>query len=143
MCTPAGWAGEARFAYSWPDAEAKARAAVRVRPRAGRAARACRCEEWHEEYFGVNAFGGPTVPRDEGHEPPEVIGRLAWRCADEATAAGAVAQGVGVLGLSGPPTIAGFGRARGGKPTQLLAVDAFAVDRELVDAQVRVEITTV
>ena len=39
--------------------------------------------------------------------------------------------------------ISGFGRARGGKPTQLLAVDAFAVDRELVDAQVRVEITTV
>src|SRR5439155_257860 len=28
VCTPAGWAGEARIAYSWPDAEAKARAAL-------------------------------------------------------------------------------------------------------------------
>jgi hypothetical protein len=141
VCTPAGWAGEATFSYPWPDAEAKARAAVRwVRRRAEQ--REVPVQEWCEEYFGVNAFGGPTVPRDEGHEPPEVIGRLAWRCADEATAA-RVAAGAGVLGLSGPPMISGFGRARGGKPTQLLAVDAFAVDRELVDAQVRVDITTV
>ncbi|MEP6660098.1 MAG: acyclic terpene utilization AtuA family protein [Acidimicrobiales bacterium] len=141
VCTPAGWAGEATFSYPWPDAEAKARAAVRwVRRRAEQ--REVAVQEWCEEYFGVNAFGGPTVPRDQGHEPPEVIGRLAWRCADEATAA-RVAAGAGVLGLSGPPMISGFGRARGGKPTQLLAVDAFAVERELVDAQVRVEITTV
>jgi hypothetical protein len=99
-------------------------------------------EEWLEEYFGVNAFGGPTVDLDARWEPPEVIGRLAWRCADEATAA-RVAQGSGVLGLSGPPTISGFGRARGGKPTQLLAVDAFAVDRNLVDRQVRVDLVEV
>ena len=141
VCTPAGWAGESTFSYPWPDAEAKARAAVRwVRRRAEQ--RDIAVQEWCEEYFGVNAFGGPTVPHDEGHEPPEVIGRLAWRCADEATAA-RVAAGAGVLGLSGPPMISGFGRARGGKPTQLLAVDAFAVDRDLVDAQVRVDITTV
>ena len=43
-------------------------------------------DEWLEEYFGVNAFGGPTVDPDAASEPPEVIGRLAWRCADEATA---------------------------------------------------------
>ena len=70
-----------------------------------------------------------------------MIGRLAWRCADPETAA-RVSQGSGVLGLSGPPTIAGFGRARG-KPTQLLAVDAFAVDRVLVDGQVRVDLVRV
>ena len=103
-------------------------------------------EEWLEEYFGVNAFGGATVDLDtadaEGWEPPEVMGRLAWRCADPETAA-RVSQGTGVLGLSGPPTIAGFGRARGGKPTQLLAVDAFAVDRQLVDRQVRVDLVEV
>ncbi len=103
-------------------------------------------DEWLEEYFGVNAFGGPTVDLDAaehaGWEPPEVIGRLAWRCADAETAA-RVAQGTGVLGLSGPPTISGFGRARGGKPTQLLAVDAFAVDRQLVDRQVRVDLVEV
>jgi hypothetical protein len=45
------------------------------------------------------------------------------------------------LGLSGPPTIAGTGRSRDGKPTQLLAVDPIAVPRELVDPGVRVELT--
>ncbi len=138
VCTPAGWAGEARFAYPWPDAEAKARAAVRwVRDSA--TARGVAVDEWHEEYFGVNAFGGPTVPTGGVSEPPEVIARLAWRCADAATA-GSVAQGAGVLGLSGPPTISSAGRARDGKPTQLLAVDAFAVDRATVDAQVVVSL---
>src|SRR5882672_9465959 len=102
VCTPAGWAGEARLAYPWPDAEAKARAALSfIRTRAEAAG--LPIEEWHEEYFGVNAYGGPTVPLSDDVEPPEVIGRLAWRAADPKVA-GAVAQGTGVLGLSGPPT---------------------------------------
>ncbi len=147
VCTPAGWAGEARLAYSWPDAEAKARAALSfIRRRAEQ--RDLTVEEWHEEIFGAGAFGGPTFAADRaaaeaaGWEPPEVIGRLAWRCADP-TVAGQVAQGIGVLGLSGPPTIAGTGRSRDGKPTQLLAVEPFTVDRTSVDVQVRMEITTV
>jgi hypothetical protein len=147
VCRPAGWAGEATFAYTWPDAEAKARAAVRfVRQRAEAAG--VPVEEWCEEYFGAGAFHGPAADEDAeamlraGWEPPEVMGRLAWRTADAATAA-KVAQGAGVLGLSGPPQIAGFGRARGGKPTQLLALDAIAVDRALVDPRVRVDLTTV
>ena len=132
VCTPAGWAGEARFAYPWPDAEAKARAAVAfVRSRAERAD--VPVDEWLEEYFGVNGFGGPTVDLDEACEPSEVIGRLAWRAADRDTAA-AVSRGSGVLGLSGPPTISGIGRTRDGGPTQLLAVTPFPVDRTLVDA---------
>ncbi len=147
VCTSAGWAGESMFAYPWPDAEAKARAAVRwVKQRAIKAG--VPVEEWWEEYFGVNGFHGPAAEVDRaemaaaGFEPSEVIGRLAWRCADAATAA-RVNDGSGVLGLSGPPQIAGIGRARGGKPTQLLALDAIAVDRALVDAQVGVEVTTV
>jgi hypothetical protein len=140
VCTPAGWAGEVRLAYSWPDAEAKARAALRfVRERA--AANGVPVEEWHEEYFGVNAYGGSTVgPTDA--EPPEVLGRLAWRTAD-ADAAGRVAREVGVLGLSGPPTISGIGRGGGARPTQLLSVEPFSVDRGLVDGQVRVQVDTV
>src|SRR5207248_3189905 len=48
---------------------------------------------------------------------------------------------VGVLGLSGPPTISGTGRGRGdGRPSQLLAVEPFYVDKKLVDDQVRVEV---
>jgi hypothetical protein len=139
VCTAAGFAGEARLAYSWPDAEAKARAALAfIRGQAEAAG--VPIDEWHEEYFGVDAFGGPTVDRADATEPPEVIGRLAWRATDRDTAA-RVGQGVGVLGLSGPPTIAGTGRSRDGKPTQLLAVDPIAVPRELVDPDVRVELT--
>jgi hypothetical protein len=141
VCTPAGWAGEARFAYPWPDAEAKARAALAfIRTRAEQAN--VPVDEWLEEYFGVNAFGGPTVDLDDECEPSEVIGRLAWRTADR-DAAAAVGRGAGVLGLSGPPTISGTGRTRDGGPTQLLAVTPFAVDRVLVDAQIRIDVTTV
>jgi len=147
VCRPAGWAGEATFAYPWPDAEAKARAAVRwVRERA--MAAGAPVLEWCEEYFGAGAYAGPAFAEDRllmeaaGWEPPEVMGRLAWRCPD-AAAAGKVAQGAGVLGLSGPPQISGFGRARGGKPTELLSLEALAVDLSAVDAQVRVEVVTV
>jgi hypothetical protein len=138
VCTAAGWAGEARLAYSWPDAEAKARAALRfVRARAE--ANGVPVDEWHEEYFGVNAYGGRTVDGHPDCEPPEVVGRLAWRTAD-VESAGKVAREIGVLGLSGPPTISGIGRGGGGRPTQLLSVEPFLVDRTLVDAQVRVEV---
>lgn len=141
VCRPAGWAGEARLAYAWPDAEAKARAAIGyIRGRA--AAIGLTVDEWHEEYFGVNAFGGPTAEPPDDWDPPEVIGRLAWRTA-EPDIAQRVSAEVGVLGLSGPPTITGTGRARDGKPTQLLAVDAIAIARDLVDAQVRIDIETV
>ncbi len=144
VCTPAGWAGEATFAYSWPDAEAKARAATSwLRARAERAGLAV--QEWCEEYFGAGVYHGPAFALDKaeaaaaGWEPPEVLGRLAWRTADPESAA-AVGRGSGVLGLSGPPMISGFGRARGGKPTQLLGLEAIAVDRALVDAQVRIDV---
>jgi hypothetical protein len=54
-----------------------------------------------------------------------------------------VGREVGVLGLSGPPTISSTGRGRDGRPTQLLAVEPFYVDKALVDAQVRVEVEDV
>ena len=141
---PAG-PGEARFAYSWPDAEAKARAALAFIRRPCRAAGpggrgVARGVLRRRRVRRSDGRGGSAAADAAGWEPPEVIGRLAWRCAD-ATVAGEVAQGVGVLGLSGPPTIAGTGRSRDGKPTQLLAVEPFAVDRGLVDAQVRVDVT--
>ena len=144
MCTPAGWAGEATFAYSWPDAEAKARAAVHfVRARAEAAGAPVR--EWCEEYFGAGAFHGPAYDADRaaaeaaGWEPPEVTGRLAWRTDDPESAA-AVSRGSGVLALSGPPMISQFGRTRVGKPTQLLDLEAIAVDRDLVDARISIDL---
>lgn len=139
VCTPAGWAGEARLAYPWPDAEAKARAALRYL-RGRSEAIGMEVEEWCEEYFGVNGFGGPTVGDDIDHDPAEVIGRLAWRCSTPEEASKLMRE-VGLLGLSGPPMISQADRLRGGRPTQLLGVDAIAVPRELVDAQVQVEVT--
>jgi hypothetical protein len=145
QCTTAGWSGEARIGYPWPDAEAKARAAVAFL-KAKASERQLPIQEWHEEYFGLNGYGGPTVDLAAadatGWEPPEVIVRLAWR-ADDPDTAGAVGRAAGVLGLSGPPGISSVGRARDTRPSQLLAVDAFAVDRHLVDSQVRVEVTEV
>jgi hypothetical protein len=141
VCTPAGWAGEARLAYPWPDAEAKARAALAyLRGRADALGMAV--EEWSEEYFGVSGFGGPTVGADIDHDPAEVVGRLAWRCATADEAAKLSREG-GLLGLSGPPMISQTDRQRGGKPTQLLAVDPVAVPRDLVDDGVRVQLTEV
>ena len=65
VCTAAGYSGEIRLGYPWPDAEAKARAAARFM-----VARAeqlgVHVLEWHEEYFGLDAFGGPTVPLGDG-----------------------------------------------------------------------------
>ena len=142
VCRPAGYSGEVRCTYGWPDAEAKARSAVRyLRDRAS--AIGMDVLEWQEEYFGLNAFGAGTVPPlPEGWEPPEIIVRLAWRCADKAEAA-KLSPEVGLLGLSGPPMVAGAGRARDGRPSQLLALDTIAVPRAIVDAQVRVELSEI
>ena len=85
-------------------------------------------------------MGGPTVDDEAlACEPPEVVGRLAWRTADPESA-GRVSREIGVLGLSGPPTISSTGRGRDGRPSQLLAVEPFYVDKKLVDAQVRVDV---
>ncbi|MFM7070061.1 MAG: acyclic terpene utilization AtuA family protein, partial [Actinomycetes bacterium] len=142
VCTPAGFSGEAKVAYSWPDAEAKAAAALRfLRTRAEQLDLPVR--EWHEEYFGVSAFGGQTV-HDQAldAEPPEVLGRLVWRC-DTAEAAAALGREVGALGLGGPPMVSPFGRGRDGRPTQLLALEALSVERPLIDESVRVVVETV
>jgi hypothetical protein len=137
VCTPAGWAGEARLGYSWPDAEAKARSALSfIRARAESAG--VEVEEWHEEYFGAGAYFGGVDDLD----PPEVVARLAWRAATPEAAA-KVSREIGVLGLSGPPTITGTGRSRDGKPSQLLDVQPLLVARDLVDPHVRVHVEEV
>jgi hypothetical protein len=145
VCTPAGWSGEAKVCYGWPDAEAKARSALRfLRRRADQLGVVA--AEWHEEYVGLGAFAGATVDlgaldraAEVGWESPEVIGRLAWRCDDRNDAA-RLAREVGSLGLGGPPMVSTFGRGRDAGPTQLLALDTLMVDRGLVDAGVRVSV---
>jgi len=135
----AGWAGEVALTYAWPDAAAKGRHVLRSL-RAMAAEREIPVLEWWEEQFGVAGFGGPTV--DDGpDDPPEVTSRLAWRCADAATAA-AVLKLVGRIALSGPPGLNGIGRRTGGsRPvSELVDLEAFFVDRALVEPRVRVQV---
>lgn len=139
----AGWAGEARVAFSWPDAYEKAKATAAIFARrvemAGLGVR-----EWRVEYWGVDALGGPTVPvPPEGCEPPEVALRIAWRCDDERTAA-LVGRELVPLTLSAPPAgLTGMGRGMGGGATELLGIWPTLVDKHLVDPHVTVAIEEV
>jgi hypothetical protein len=140
LAYPAGWAGEARAAFAWPDAAAKARATAAIFARRVEMA-AIDVEEWCFELWGVDALGGPTVPPSEA-EAPEVVLRAAWRCADEATA-GRVGRELVPLTLSGPPPgFTGMGRG-GGRPSELLGIWPTLVDKDLVDPQLRVQVQDV
>jgi len=140
LCHHAGWAGEARAAFSWPEAYEKAKATAAIF--AKRVAQAgLSVDEWCFEYWGVDALGGPTVPHDD-HEPPEVALRAAWRCADPKTA-GLVGRELVPLSLSGPAAgFTGMGRG-GGAPTELLGLWPTLVEKELVDTHVSVVVEEV
>ena len=66
----AGWAGEARVAFSWPDAYEKAKATAAILVKRVEMA-GLDVDEWRVEYWGVDALGGPTVParRDAASRP--------------------------------------------------------------------------
>ena len=57
----AGWSGEARVAFSWPDAYEKAKATAAIFVKRVEMA-GLDVAEWRFEYWGVDALGGPTVP---------------------------------------------------------------------------------
>jgi hypothetical protein len=139
----AGWSGEARVAFSWPDAyeKAKATAAIFVKrvEMAGH-----EVDEWCVEYWGVDALGGPTVPPPtDGCEPPECVLRVAWRCADQRTAGG-VGRELVPLTLSAPPAgMTGMGRGGGAGATELLGIWPTLVDKAAVDAHVTVTVQEV
>jgi hypothetical protein len=136
----AGWAGEARAAFSWPDATEKATATAALLAKRVESA-GLTVDEWHVELWGVDALGGPTVPPSTA-EPPEVVVRAAWRCADERTA-GLVGRELVPLTLSAPPAgFTGMGRG-GGRPTELLGIWPTLVDKALVDEHVTVTVEEV
>jgi hypothetical protein len=137
----AGWAGEARVAFSWPDAYEKAKATAAIFAKRVEMA-GHDVAEWHVEYWGVNALGGPTVPHDAACEPPECVLRVAWRCDDQRTA-GLVGRELVPLTLSAPPAgLTGAG-GRGGGPTELLGIWPTLLDKKLVDDHVRITIEEV
>jgi hypothetical protein len=137
----AGWAGEARVAFSWPDAYAKAKATAAILARRVEMA-GHEVQEWCMEYWGVDALGGPTVPHDDACEPPECVLRVAWRCDDQRTA-GLVGRELVPLTLSAPPAgMTGAGRG-GASPTELLAIWPTLVAKADVDGHVRVTVEEV
>jgi hypothetical protein len=137
LCHPAGWAGEAKVAFSWPEAEAKALAATAIfTKRVERAG--LDVDEWCVELWGIDALGGPTVPIDD-HDPAEVVARVAWRCRDAVTA-GLVGRELVPLTLSAPPAgMTGMGRG-GARPTELLGIWPTLVEKALVDPHVAVHV---
>jgi hypothetical protein len=139
----AGWAGEARVAFSWPDAHEKSRATAAIFLRRVEQS-GLAVDEWHVEHWGVDALGGPTVPRaPEGCEPPECVLRVAWRCADQRTA-GLVGRELVPLTLSAPPPgMTGAGGRGGGGATELLGIWPTLVDKALVDRHVSVTLEEV
>jgi hypothetical protein len=140
LCHHAGWGGEARVAYSWPEATEKATAAAAIFVRRVQDA-GLAVDEWLLERWGVDALGGPTVPEADV-DPPEVVARIAWRCAD-ATTAGLVGRELTPLTLSAPPAgMTGMGRGAG-RPTELLGIWPTLVEKSLVDPQVRVTVEEV
>lgn len=134
---PAGWSGESRVAFAWPDARAKAQATAAIfRARVAEAGYVV--DEWLEEYFGVDALGGPTVPPAAGDDGPEVVLRVAWRTPDALSAA-RIAREMVPLALSAPPWgLSGTGRGMSGRPSQLLGLWPTLVDKSGVDGRVRV-----
>jgi hypothetical protein len=137
LCHHAGWAGEARVAFSWPDAREKATATAAIfSERVAQAGLVV--DEWCVELWGVDALGGPTVP-DVAADPPEVVARVAWRCADALTA-GLVGREMVPLTLSAPPAgMTGMGRGAG-RPTELLGIWPTLVEKSLVDPHVSVHV---
>jgi Acyclic terpene utilisation family protein AtuA len=137
----AGWAGEARVAFSWPDAVEKAKAAGAIFARRVEMA-GLDVREWCVELWGVDALGGPTVPETDA-EPPECVLRVAWRC-DDARTAGYVGRELVPLTLSAPPAgMTGSGRGAGAGATELLGLWPTLVDKELVDPHVSVTVQEV
>ncbi len=141
-CYPAGWSGEARVAFGWPDAHAKARATEMIlRKRTELAGIAV--DEWLAEYWGVNALHGGIVPPRATDDVPEVLLRMAWRCADAETAR-RVGRELVPLALSAPPWgMTGAGRGMTGRPSQLLGLWPALVQKDLVDEQVHHDITDI
>ena len=64
LAYPAGWSGETRVAFSWPDAAEKAKATDRDLHASGWRWPASRSTSGRFELWGVNALGGDTVPAD-------------------------------------------------------------------------------
>jgi hypothetical protein len=139
-----GWAGEAVFTYCWPDAAAKGRHVAKGLQTLA-VSRGITVDEWLIEQFGADGFwpGMRDEPGAEPREARDVSTRLAWRTSDQATAT-AVQRLIGLVALSGPPGLQGIGRRRRGPnpPAELVDITPFVIDRNVVERDVQVLLST-
>jgi acyclic terpene utilization AtuA family protein len=142
--SPGGWAGEAIFTYSWPDAAAKGRH-VADGLQSLAISRELAVDEWLIEQFGAEGFwtGMHDEDADSLVEPRDVTTRLAWRTRDQAAAA-AVQRLAGLVALSGPPGLQGIGRRRRGAtpPAELVDIAPFLVERDRVERDVQMLVSS-
>lgn len=132
-----GHKAEVTWGFSWPDAMAKARAAVEI-VRTLLAERRIPHDELYVEYPGLSSAHGPLAAAPADIEAlNEVWVRLVLRTQDKAAA-----DGFGRLfpwiGLSGPAYTCGFHGLH--NTSELLGVWPTLVDRQLVEPRVRIEI---
>lgn len=134
-----GYKAEVTWGFSWPDAYDKALAAVAM-VKVQLAGRRMAHDELFVEFPGLNSAHGPLAPMPAPEalaELNEVWVRLAIRTQDKA-----VADGFGRLfpwmALSGPAYTCGFHGL--GNSSELLGIWPALVDRQAVEAAVRVEV---
>jgi len=134
-----GYKAEVTWGFSWPDAWDKAQAAIGM-VKAQLADRRTPHEELFVEYPGLNSAHGPLAPLPGPEalaELNEVWVRMVVRTRDKA-----VADGFGRLfpwmALSGPAYSCGFHGLN--NSSELLGIWPALVDRQAVEAQVRVEV---
>lgn len=153
VCGHAGWSGEGRLAFAWPDALGKARRGASIILE--RLEKLGGADEVWIEYFGAARGGAPagvfgpatddeldqleSLPLDD--QPSEVTVRIAIRTGDDKFGSG-FAREFAALGLSGPPAVFGMGRGGHGGAGELLDIWPTLVPRSMIDPQVRVEVST-
>ena len=132
-----GHKAEVTWGFSWPDAMAKAQAAVAM-VKTQLAERGVPHDELIVEYPGLNSAHGPLAPTSPNEdELNEVWVRMVLR-----TASKSAADGFGRLfpwmGLSGPAYTCGFQGLH--NTGELLGIWPTLITRERVESQVRVEV---
>ena len=137
LSSHAGWAGEARVAFSWPDAYEKAKATAAIlRKRVELAG--LEVDEWLVEYWGVERARRPDRSADRRTSRPECIaaGRVALRRSAHRGPRRSRARAADALGAA-----RGHDRRRArwrSSATELLSIWPTLIDKSVVDAEVRV-----
>ena len=128
----AGFVGEVRFTYTWPDAWAKSQRGLEfLRNRLRRADFVC--EDELVEYVGHSSMWGDRIAPPTDPDTPEVVVRFAARCATPQEARKVFTESVPLYN-NGPAGVAGVGTRPPLK--ELFAIWPALVPREHITASV-------